>query len=83
VLHSVSPAQKSTYKQIEKLHTVAKIKTQVYKSSPNITPPLNTATKVLHKPKSQPATQNTDWQNISPHFRVVFVSDDHMVYNRP
>jgi len=34
VLHIVSPAQNSTYKQIEKLRTVAKIKTQVCKIEP-------------------------------------------------
>jgi len=41
VLHIVSPAQISTYKQIEKLRTVAKIKTQVYK----IEPKWNSSTK--------------------------------------
>jgi len=37
--------------------------------SPNRTPPLNTATKLLNKPESQPAIQHIDWQKNSPHFR--------------
>jgi len=39
------------------------------KLSPNRTPPLNTAIKLLNKPESQPAIQHTDWQKISSHFR--------------
>ena len=60
-----------------------KPKLKFVKLSPNRTPPLNTATKLLNKPESQPTIQHTDWQKNSPHFRMVFVSDDHVVYNRP
>ena len=76
-------------KQKKKLRTVAKIKTQDYKNwrlqkfFTIVTPPLNTATTLLNEHRSQRPLGTSDWQNILIAFRVVFVSGDHVVCNRP
>jgi len=76
-------------KQKKKLRTVVKIKTQDYKNwrlpkfSTNVTPPLNTATTLFNEHRSQRPLGTFDGQNLLSAFRVVFVSGDHVVCNRP
>jgi len=89
VTHLQSCAQVDKWNKKQKIRTVAKIKTQDYKTwrlqnlSTIVTPPLNTATTLFNEHRSQRPFGNSDWQNILFAFSVVSVSGDHVVCNRP
>ena len=71
ITHLQSCAKVDIWNKKKKLHTVAKIKPQGYKNwrlpkfSTTITPPLNTATTLFNKPRSQRPFGTSDWQNYS------------------
>jgi len=90
VCYTSSVLRKSRHmRQKKKLRTVAKIKTQDYKNwrlqnlFTIVTPPLNTATTLFNEHRSQRPLGTSYWQNILSAFRVVSVSGDHVVCNRP
>ena len=90
VCYTSSVLRKSGHtKQKKKLRTVAKITTQDYKNwrlqnfFTIVTPPLSTATTLFNEHRSQRPLGTSDWQNILSAFRVVSVSGDHVVCNRP